>query len=45
MVVLGQLSRYLQIPRATWEAAIRAKMPAKALEGSLKAFAIGTEIG
>jgi indolepyruvate ferredoxin oxidoreductase, beta subunit len=41
MVILGQLSKYLQISRATWEAAIRAKMPAKAVDGSIKAFELG----
>ena len=41
MVVLGQLSRHLHIPRETWEVAIRAKMPPEAVEGSLAAFALG----
>jgi len=43
MVLLGLLSRRLDIPGAAWETAIRAKMPPTAVEDCLSAFAVGED--
>ncbi len=43
MVILGFLSAFLELKQEAWTENIRRKLPAKFLESSLKAFAIGAE--
>ena len=45
MVLIGMLSRHLEIPREVWQDAIRACMPKKAVDNCLAAFALGAEAG
>lgn len=41
VVMLGALSTLLPIPEASWQKALRVRLPARYLEGNLKAFASG----
>lgn len=41
VVLIGVLSKAMDVPEAKWEEALRATVPAKALEVNLKAFALG----
>ena len=41
IVLLGRLSHYFDIPQESWQAALKACVPAKFLEMNLKAFELG----
>ncbi len=44
VVLLGALSTLLPIPQETWDKTLRLRIPAKYLEGNLKAFQAGREM-
>lgn len=44
VVLLGALSTLLPIPQETWEKTLRLRIPARHLEGNLKAFQAGREM-
>jgi indolepyruvate ferredoxin oxidoreductase, beta subunit len=41
IIILGYLSRYLDVPQDIWESAIRRRVPKKAVDVNLSAFGIG----
>lgn len=41
VVLIGVLSKSMDIPETKWEEALRATVPAKAIEVNLKAFQLG----
>ena len=43
VVMIGALSHLLTIPETAWQKALRVRLPARFLEGNLKAFAAGRE--
>ncbi len=40
VVLMGALARLLPVPRAAWEQSLRANLPARVVEGNLKAFSL-----
>ncbi len=44
IIVLGHLSRYLDVPQDIWHSVIRQRVPKKAVDVNLKAFEMGSAI-
>ncbi len=44
VVMLGALSNLLVIPEASWQKSLQVRIPARFLEGNLKAFAAGQQV-
>jgi indolepyruvate ferredoxin oxidoreductase, beta subunit len=45
VILLGRLSRYLELPKPAWHEAIRERVPARFLVPNLSAFALGRSSG